>query len=299
MDKSKQLTQVLNDCLLRLQRGETVEGILADYPAQAAELRPELEMVRSLWATRGSDTVPIQALQRSRQRLITLAERYRTEPRPPRWRVWLSRLLRLPRRPAFRLGLLLPLVLAALAAGAAAAADSALPGEPFYRVKLAVEQFPLLLNASLPDRLALELAYDQRRAEELRSAMEQRQVSGKYLLAGRLEKAQTGWQIAGIPIQMEDGENAAPAEGDYVAGLLSIEPDKPTARGKFSARLFSGRGIVEEVGENRARISGIWLDLPAASGKLAGLTPGQTVRVSLVRTPQDGWLVQRLEVLDD
>ena len=43
MKKSNEFENILDDCLERLARGETVEQCLESYPEQAAQLRPLLQ----------------------------------------------------------------------------------------------------------------------------------------------------------------------------------------------------------------------------------------------------------------
>ena len=46
--KPNELDTVFEDCLQRLQKDESLEKILADYPAQASQLRPLLMAVTDL-----------------------------------------------------------------------------------------------------------------------------------------------------------------------------------------------------------------------------------------------------------
>ncbi len=156
---------ILQECLDRLGRGETVAQCLARYPDEAAELRPALE---AAWRFRqeGAALVPDDTFrQRTRQRLL-IAYAQRGAHRQARW-VWLSALP--PRLVAVGAGVLLVMVLG-LGSTYRAAADS-VPGEQLYWLKEKGEQVRLTMARSDEARAHLNASLAEERAKEGRALL--------------------------------------------------------------------------------------------------------------------------------
>ncbi len=72
--KPAESAQFLEECLQRLQMGETLERILEDYPDHAQELRPLLESAR-LAQVNALHLPAISGMQRSRAQFLEEAAR--------------------------------------------------------------------------------------------------------------------------------------------------------------------------------------------------------------------------------
>ena len=122
-----QLEIKLIECLGRLDDGEPLDSILAGYPDYAASLRPLLETATALEDLR---TAPREAARiASRRAFLSQAHEIRESTLQPR--AWLPRHLAIT---------FIALVVALIGmSGAVAASASALPSEPLYGVKRAVE----------------------------------------------------------------------------------------------------------------------------------------------------------------
>ncbi len=156
---------ILQECLDRLGRGETVAQCLARHPEQAAELRPALE---AAWRLReeGAALVPDDTFrQRTRQRLL-LAYAQRGGHRKARW-AWLSALS--PRLVAVGAGVLLVMVLGLGSTYRAAAAS--VPGESLHWLKEKGEQVRLTLARSDEARAHLNASLAEERAKEGRALL--------------------------------------------------------------------------------------------------------------------------------
>lgn len=159
MKKSREFNNILDECLERLLvKGETIEQCLQDFPEQADELEPLLQMAL---ATKKAITIQPRPEFRAEARyqfLSALQRREEKRSRPffglrPRW--------------APVVAIVLALLLAG--GGTVAAAGGSMPDEPLYRVKLATEQVQLILTPSalgkaefyarLADRRVSEIAY--------------------------------------------------------------------------------------------------------------------------------------------
>lgn len=151
---------VLQECLDRLGRGETVAQCLARYPDQAAELRPALEAAWRLIEERSALGLDEGFRQRTRQRLL-MAYAQREGYRKGRW-VWLSALP--PRLVAVGAGVLLVMVLGLGSTYRAAAAS--VPGESLYWLKEKGEQVRLTLARSEEAQAHLNASLAEERAKE-------------------------------------------------------------------------------------------------------------------------------------
>ncbi len=139
----------LDDCLQRLAAGTSSLGqCLARYPQYAAELRPLL--VTALQLQQGRQLRPSGAM-RDRAR-VKLARHMDSHPR------------RRKSRPIPRLAFAMAaLALAVLTAGTAFA-QTALPGQTLYDLKLSTER---IWRAASSDPMAVDLSLADRRADEL------------------------------------------------------------------------------------------------------------------------------------
>lgn len=159
MKKSREIENILNDCLERLLvKGETIEQCLHNYPEHAAEIEP---LLRTAVATRQAVAIQPRPEFKARARYqfrAALQERKRARALPflgwqPRWVAALA------------------VVLAVLLAGSGtvAAAGYSMPDSPLYPVKLVTEQVQLTLTpsdigkaelyAKLADRRVAEMVY--------------------------------------------------------------------------------------------------------------------------------------------
>lgn len=142
--------QILDNCLERLARGETLEACLSQYPQQAAELRPLLAAAEKMET--GTQVQPLPAFRlRARGQLIA---HMRAHPRRAAKPVF---------APLFRLAVGLATLLLAFLVTGTALAQSALPGEALYPWKLTSEQAWLRLS---PDPPGAQLALAARRVDE-------------------------------------------------------------------------------------------------------------------------------------
>ena len=286
----KDLNLVFDRCLEKLQSGTSLEAVLAEYPEWAEELRPVLESVMALWQARGSDTVPVAAMTRSRARLNEEAQRRRAvERQPSLWQRWL--------RTASRVTV--PAVILLVVAGLALtglASVKALPGETLYPVKIAAERLTLSLPANASDRLSREETYDTRRFAEV-EALRYQQREQEVFFVGNLTLGEDRiWRIGqmplNVPVEMED--DLTKRVGQYIIVRADLMPDGRLVLEWFELRLYTVSGRVQAVDGTSIRIDSVQAEL---SPDLAGQwTPvvGQRVTVSVMRLADGGLMVMKL-----
>jgi len=153
------MEDILNECLERVSKGESIETCLNAYPEQASKLEPLLKT--SLVLMRKSAAIQPDAEYRARAQSQLQAmfyakhERAEKRARIPVWhRKW-----------AVAMTTVLVVLLAGI--GTVAASATALPDDALYPVKLAAEQVRVTLAFSDVDEAKLHLQFAERRADEM------------------------------------------------------------------------------------------------------------------------------------
>lgn len=146
---SKEMEEILEECLRRLKEGDGIESCLSHYPEKAEELRPLL-----------------YAAIRAREAFS------RIQPHPYFKAKLKYRLLSLSQRRAYwqqrwAFALLSVLVLFLLGGGAVWASSGSLPDQPLYPVKLATEKVQLFLSPSPHAKASLQARLIEKRMEEM------------------------------------------------------------------------------------------------------------------------------------
>jgi hypothetical protein len=164
---ANRIDKIFDECVNRINSGESIESCLQRYPGDAPELSVLLQTyVNVRW--RGSLVQPNPDFK-ARARLNLLYEqrleaqkRYNSQPQKQRHpasfsfgRVWAPALA----------GLVVFLLVGS--AGTAAAATGAMPDEPLYNVKLATEQVQLALAFSDTDKAIVNTQLAEKRSEEV------------------------------------------------------------------------------------------------------------------------------------
>jgi LysM repeat protein len=177
-----QLVEILNDCIDRMARGASVEDCLLIYPEHARALRGLLESGLVVKRALPADGEVAWARARAESRLEqALSETSRRRAAP---HIWLYT--------AARLAALFLIVIA----GAAFAAESALPGDPLYPLKRFSEE----VRVGLGDGETARQQYAARRLDETRALFDQGR-SAYVSFEGVVEAiAAQGWQVASIPV---------------------------------------------------------------------------------------------------
>lgn len=285
------LEPVLEECLEQLRKGASLEQVLAAFPAQAAELRPLLEV--ALWAqslSAGIQVVPSAAQARSRARFLAAAGQAQSTPRASP-----SGLLR------FRLAavvLLLVMLVSASLLGTGLVSAQSLPGEPLYPVKIAIEQARLWLAGDSASYLHLEELFDQRRVAEVLRLLQQGRMGQQVSFAGFLSVgSEGGWQVAGIPVAFAS-EAGAPApsllgtylevQGRTAAGQVQVE--------SFRLRRFHLTGRIEEMRPALWRVSGVLITIAPETAVHGQPAPGSLVTLTALRIEADRLLALSVRV---
>jgi hypothetical protein len=162
---SEEFEHILDECIDRLLRGESLEQCLQRYPEQAAQLEP---LLRVVLATQKASSVEPRAEFKAGARYQIHSILYAEKQKPktkrlpllgwvPRWAVIVASVV---------------LVILVAGGGTVAAASDSLPGETLYPVKLATERVQLAFTFSDVGKAKLHAKFAGRRVEEMARIVE-------------------------------------------------------------------------------------------------------------------------------
>lgn len=158
MGRSRELDNILNECLERMLQGETLEQCIGRFPERASELKPLLEtalVIRQAVSVRPRPEFREDARHRFQAALLGM-------PHKPRWafhrRFW---------QPQWATALAVILAILMAGGGTVAAASASMPDEPLYPVKMAVERTWLVLTPSRLGKAELYAKLTERRTREI------------------------------------------------------------------------------------------------------------------------------------
>jgi hypothetical protein len=230
MKKSSQFENILDECLERLIKGETVEQCLESYPEQALELEP---LLRTAQATREAAAITPRADFKARARYefrsaLHAEVSHKTRSLPALRRGWVVALM--------VIGILL-----VSGGGTALAAGNSMPDSPLYRVKLATERVQLALTpsalgkaqlcAALADRRVAEIIYlankgDAQQVEDATQRLDERLTTLVELVS--VEGVETV-PVAETPRMLTEEPAMAPPAPSSQAETVPVSPTAPAA----------------------------------------------------------------------
>ncbi len=207
---------VLDECLTEMNRGQSLEACVAEYPALAAELEPLLRMALRVEALRQDQPPSPAALRAGRQRLLRqaalLRHTHEDQTRPIRFPWWMG-LQSWMRRSMATTVLATLLLVSVLAAGTVAASARSLPGDALYPVKRASEEVQLLLTFDREIKAQLVGKIDERRREEAQAISDRRRIA-ELSFRGRVERMDgTQWTVGGVTIRTSEETDVEGAVG--------------------------------------------------------------------------------------
>lgn len=183
--QDQEIERIIETSLPAIENGqETLDSILAQHTDLAEALRPQLEAALWLRSRRAALEARPAYLSAARQRLVTqLRSVPQTAPASRRWIDTSPRSLVLE----FVTLALLIVTMFAVGNNIRLASHLALPGEPLYPVKLALENLELALNSDPAREASLHTEFSRQRTSEVVELV----LIGKYApvpaTAARLE----------------------------------------------------------------------------------------------------------------
>jgi hypothetical protein len=188
---NNRLQDALENCLTRMEKGETLESVLLRYPNLTSQLSPLLNT--ALRARSGSrEGLPQSVLARQRGRGLDLAAGLRAKKSRP----WML-------RGAWRISMTVLSVIAILGLssnGLLSASAHSIPGDTLYPLKLSVETTQLHLTLDPAEKQVLERAFGERRVDETRSLISMRRIESVEFSGVVSSQSDSVWVVSGIPV---------------------------------------------------------------------------------------------------
>lgn len=286
-----EFSEILERCVERIQSGESLEQVMADYPAQAEQLRPMIELILELNTARRAE-IPPQALSRSRARFLLEAHRQRQKSTSGGMSWW-QHLTSIRFSGAF-VGIATAAVL--LIYSGLASAQS-LPGDTLYPVKLAAEQISLNMPASPSVSLNRQESYDQRRAWEVEELLIQQREEEVYLVGYLNWTDADGWKIQGLLIDVPENlrQDALKLVGTYVTVHADALPGKHLTLEWVEARLYNFSGKLNEMKPDRWQVGDVWVFIQTDTSFNDDPTLESTVMVSAQRREDGTYFAVKIE----
>lgn len=188
------LEAILIECL---EAGASIEELLARFPAEAAQLVPELRIAARLTAW-GEETQRETPSASGQARAAFLAQAASMAPATQP----------LPHLPGFLRSRLvmslvaLVVVLVSIGGGVFGASAASLPGDPLYGVKRSFENIQLSLVHDPVQRANLEESFLNRRAEEVKAVQASKRVTSVEFVGNVEAMEQDRWTVDGFTIQV-------------------------------------------------------------------------------------------------
>ncbi|MHB0988315.1 MAG: DUF5667 domain-containing protein [Bellilinea sp.] len=278
---------LFENCLARLNAGEDLESILAQYPQQAKELR---SLLTAAWKARQSGSplrIPASAQIDSRTRFLAEAQRRQSQPKS-----FFPRL-------NFAGALLTALILLfAGIFGTSLASAETVPGEVLYPVKRVMEKAQMALTTSQCARLELEEEFDRRRLAEAEE-LEQKGRIESVRIAGPLEELDDEtWSVGGVKLKLtsEQAVLARTLTGSYIEVNGQIRGEEGIEVESLELRLFTFSGTLEAIQDTEWTVSGVKV-LVMESTQITGKPKvGKRVDLTTLRYDEDYFLALTVRV---
>ena len=289
MKKGYLSSEILEECLRRIQQGETLESVLAEHATLADQLRPLIEAARLVSKP---IYVPQAARARSQARFLAAARQARRdETNQAR-----SRLAHDLRQPVLlwswlpvRIVAALALVLTLLTSGfygVNQVAAQSIPGDRFYPVKRAVEQVQLQFAPNVATRLKLETEFNQRRSVEVEHLIQDSRPEPVEFTGFATQEVSGKWVINGIPVDLTPAQEKKLAGSKVLVQVHGhIQPD--------------GSVLVENAEPHNINFKGKVEALDKAAWQVDGVKFGVTQNTRIHGNPRVGSSVAVVAVEDD
>jgi len=200
----KEFDEILNECIERVLKGESVEGCLAAFPEHAAELEPLLRTAADTHKAAG-----ILPRPEFRQRAAYEFQTAVRDMKPKKgglikWQLrWIS---------------VVSVLAAVLVAGSGtiAASTDSQPDESLYSVKLFTEEVRLALTPSTLGKAQLYVEFTDARVEEIVKMADKGDVKNVEQVTERMNT-----NLKAIASLIQPGKNIAAAEDSASTAILS------------------------------------------------------------------------------
>jgi Domain of unknown function (DUF5666)/Domain of unknown function (DUF5667) len=277
---SERVYDALEVCLSALHTGVPVSQCQTIYPDLSEELTPVIDAVQAASSLSISDVPPV-AQRQSRSKLWEQAARLE---RQHARKFWTSRSLS-----PVRLIIVMAVLLAAVSMnGLALASAQSLPGDVLYPVKRVAEQVTMQLVPAPQIRHQAEMAYIQRRINEVRQLIRSRRVEPVSFEGTLMQQLADAWIVDGVAVLVDSGTHFS---GEVSPGALveiegTIQPDGHVRAEEVHVRSFQFSGTVISMSRTSWNVNGTKFQMLADTQIDSSVRVGDSVLV-LARSEDD------------
>jgi len=234
--------------LARLEAGENLESILAQFPDKAGKLRPLLTAALKAHDSGAPLRIPASAQIDSRTRF--LAEANRLQKKQPGF---------LPHLRFAGAAALVVFIFIVGLFGTGLASAKAVPGEALYPVKRAVERAQLALTIDQVTRLNLEEEFDRRRVSETETLTKAGSLESVTLAGPLNESTDQTWTVGGVQLNLTPDQEAVARSlsGSYIEVKGQVRSEGDLDVEDMELRLFNFSGTLDAISENEWLVSGV------------------------------------------
>lgn len=288
---AKRLQDAFHQCLVDIEAGAELETVIAKYPNLAAELRPLLLASRDMYSL-ARPKVPNGIQNRSQARLLTYAAKLRERKQKPRF----SPHLRL------RWGLIILIVLFLSFSWneIAIVSAQALPGDPMYTIKRALEELKLSFAFDAEKYLDMKEQFEERRVEEINQLLVKKRSEMVEFYDIVESIGDETWVIGGVNVKILPGTEVI---GDISPGM-TVQVGGYTDEYGFVQAVeihlarFELTGVLEEFTSQNWVVSGRQVNVSRDTTIYSKYSPGDRVEI-LVDVDDFGNLsVDRVRILE-
>jgi hypothetical protein len=235
---SERVYDALEVCLSALQTGVPLRQCQVIYPDLSENLTPAVEAAQAVLSLSIS-AVPAEAQRQSRLKLWEQAAQLERQQAK---KFWLGRSLN-----PIQLIIVMAVLLASISMnGLAVASAQSLPGDFLYPVKRVAEQVTMQLAPAPQIRSRAEMAYIQRRIDEVRQLIRAGRVGPVSFEGTLLQQSADAWIVDGVAVQLDSRTHF---NGDVSPGALveiegTIQPDGRVWAEEVHVRSFQFSGAV-------------------------------------------------------
>jgi hypothetical protein len=277
---SEHVYDALEVCLSALQTGVPLRQCQVIYPDLSENLTPTIEAAQAAHSLSISN-VPVVAQRQSR---LKLWEKAAQLERQQARKFWLDRSLN-----QIRLIIVMTVLLVALNLnGLAAASAQSLPGDVLYPVKRVAEQVTMQLAPAPQIRHQAEMAYIQRRIDEVRQLIQAGRVGLVSFEGTLLQQSADAWIVDGVVVQVDSRTrfNGEVSPGALVEIEGAIQPDGRVRAEEVHVRSFQFSGTVISMSRTSWNVNGTYFQMLADTQIDSTVRVGDAVLV-LARSEDD------------
>ncbi len=279
MKQNRQFEEILNICLERMLRGQTVEQCLRDYPEQAVDLKP---LLQTALAAKAASAIQPRSEFKARARDAfqdALRQRNAVPQKSSPFSRWRRFLQPLQLQPAWSIALVVLVVVVLSGGGTIAASRDSMPDNPLYNVKLFTENTRLTFAFSDNAKAELNAEFARNRGQEIVYAAANNDVENVRNATGNLSTNMSNVAVlTGNTLEKNAAQNNIIISKDMAAAAQNSAIQEGTLQDNA---VLSEKAVPPQFAPMAAPAPGAADSTPAATGAVDLQEPRPASRAGL------------------